>query len=240
MNQLIVGFGEIGKAVHEAICPDAFTYDINDDLSPSELDQRPSLKDLDILHVCIPYTGNFVEDVKEYIELLKPRHVIIYSTVPIGTCQSISDKVVHSFVEGRHPYLAESIRKSRRWVGSDNGDVARFFVDYFRNRDLDTIYVSTKTSELVKLRSTAKYGINLVWAQYEAELCEKFGVAYTDVMQFDEDYNKTYEDEDYINRYILYPPNGRISGHCIVPNAKLLNEQFPSEFLDKIIEMGAK
>lgn len=241
MNQLIVGFGEIGRAVKEAICPDAETYDIADDLAPSQLSQLPSLHDLDILHVCIPYSGNFTEDVKDYIKVLNPKHIIVYSTVLIGTCRSIDQRVVHSPIEGVHPHLAESIKESRRWIGFNDGAEGKFFVEYFDEKGFKVCFItSTETAELVKLRSTAKYGINIAWAQYETELCERFGVPYDQVMAFDQDYNDTYKNNLDVGRYILYPPNGKIGGHCVVPNAKLLNEQYPSELLDKIIEMEVK
>jgi UDP-glucose 6-dehydrogenase len=232
MYELIIGFGQIGKAVKQSICPDAEIFDINGINTFASIDP-------DVLHICFPYSDTFVEDVKKYIESYKPKHVVIYSTVPIGTCRQISPRVVHSPIEGVHPHLAESIKNSKRWVGFNSGNEGKFFVDYFTKCGLSThLVASTETTELVKLRSTAKYGVNLVWAQYETELCKKFGVSYEQLMAFDQDYNATYINNPDINRYILYPPNGEIGGHCIVPNAKLLNEQFPSELLDKIIEMG--
>jgi UDP-glucose 6-dehydrogenase len=237
MTELIIGYGEIGKAVKEVICPDAHVYDIAHD-KRSQLRQLSSLHNLDIMHICIPYSEDFVKNIKKYIELLKPKHVIVYSTVPIGTCRLIDEKVVHSPVEGRHPYLASSIKDSRRWIGFNNGGEGKFFVDYFKNFSVWFVS-STETTELVKLRSTAKYGVNLIWAQYEVELCEEFGVSYDQVMNFDRDYNETYKNDSYTSRYILYPPNNKIGGHCVVSNAKLLNRQFHNDMLDKIIEMEA-
>lgn len=236
MNQLIVGFGEIGRAVKEAICPDAETYDASD-----EPFDHLKFSDVDVLHICFPYDDSFKQQVADYITAIKPKHIIVYSTVPIGTCRSISEKIVHSPVEGRHSGLADSIKNSYRWVGFNDGNEGRFFVDYFEDRKLKVWFVaSTETTELAKIRSTAKYGINLVWAQYETELCEKFGVAYDQVMAFDQHYNETYRSDPNINRYILYPPNGVVGGHCVTQNAKLLNEQFPSELLQRIIDMEVK
>lgn len=236
MNELIIGFGQIGKAVKEVICPHAETYDIAD-----SNDVSINHNDIDILHICFPYSETFKRELQGYIGTLKPKHIIVYSTVPIGTCKDIDERIVHSPIEGRHPKLASSIRNSYRWIGFNDGTEGKFFCDYFESRNLKVWFVtSTDTTELVKLRSTAKYGVNLVWAQYDMELCKKYGVPYNEVMSFDVHYNETYIEEPDNNRYIVFPPNGKIGGHCIVPNAKLLNEQLPSDLLEKIIAMEVK
>ena len=241
MRELIIGYGQVGKAVHEAICPEAETYDLQDDLAPSQLAQLPG--ELDVLHVCLPYSANFVEDVKEYIASCRPKHIVVYSTIPIGTCREIGNKVVHSPIEGVHPQLADSIMKMNRFIGYNDGSEGKFFVHYFHSLGIPVEHISkTEATELIKLRSTARYGINLAFAQYETELCEKFGVTYTDLMSYDRAYNRLYEELGDIDarRYVLYPPGGKIGGHCVVPNAKLLNKQFPSVLLKQIIAMEAK
>ncbi len=241
MNQLVIGMGQIGTAVKE-VTESAFYYDpIFDDKKSSSYPQIDG--GVDVMHICFPYTKDFVTEVESYINDYDPKHVVVWATVPIGTCRRIGYKVVHSPVEGIHPNLVESIRKMKRFVGWNNGAEGRFFVNYFSALGMSTSSVSsTETTELLKLRSTAKYGVNLVWAQYEAKLCKQFGVAYTDLMAYDRAYNELYDKLGVreVGRYVLYPPEGEIGGHCVVPNAKLLNEQFPSDLLDKIINMEKK
>lgn len=237
MNQVVMGMGELGTAVAQVTRSDV-SYDFDKKRTVGTIP-----KDLDVMHICYPYSEDFIAYARVDIKNYKPKHVVVWSTVPIGTCRQIGEKVVHSPVEGIHPLLADSILKMCRYIGWNDGAEGRFFVDYFLKLGLDTRDVSnTETTELLKLRSTAKYGVNLVWAQYEAELCKKFEVAYTEVMQYDTDYNNLYKElgEAYVARYVLYPPGGEIGGHCVVPNAKLLNEQMPSDLLDKIIAMGKK
>jgi hypothetical protein len=238
MSDLIIGYGEIGKSVDRAVCDmAALHYD-----TTSSSDKIPKLFVTDVMHICFPYSETFVDDVKGYMKRFNPKHVIIYSTVPIGTCEQI-DKAAHSPVEGVHPNLAKSIKTMHRWVSCNNGGELRFFVEYFESKGFECrFFTNTRTTELAKLRSTAKYGINLVWAEYEADLCKKFGVPFDQIMDFDMDYNELYRNlgETDFQRYILCPPNGEIGGHCVVPNAKLLNEQAPSDLLDKIIAMEKK
>ena len=232
MNSLIVGFGEIGKAVAEVIVGSdrVDTYDKTDD----DLVFSTST---DILHICFPYSEEFVEQVKWYIDAVKPWHVIIWSTVPIGTTKQVKG-AVHSPIEGVHPRLASSIKQMVRWIGA-NDDEGLFFENYFKKLFINTKLVkSSAYTEFLKLRSTAKYGINLVWTDYEAGIAEELGMDFELLKDFDRDYNKLYHnlDMDWVHRYILSPPKGRIGGHCVVPNARLLDEQFPNDLLKMIGE----
>ena len=108
MNHLIVGFGEIGQAINEILeTQKDVTIDIHD---PLALLQGDATRFLDIMHVCFPYTKQFVHDVNNYIEIFNPVHTIIYSTVPIGTIKKI-EGAVYSPIEGRLSDLALSMRK---------------------------------------------------------------------------------------------------------------------------------
>lgn len=233
MNSLILGRGEIGRAVGEVIHRTDIvrTYDIKEG-------QPPEVKGIDIIHVCFPFIdmASFIEAVQFYIKKYKPEHVVIWSTVAIGTTARIPG-AVHSPVEGRHPNLALSIRSMVRWIGTNNADEGEFFEKYFKALFLKTYLVGKSDfTEFLKLRSTSKYGINLVWADYEASVAKELGMNYKLVKHFDADYNRLYHNLNmpWAQRYILDPPNGKIGGHCIVPNAELLDKQFPDDMLKKI------
>lgn len=226
MRHLIVGMGEIGQAIH-GIFPEAQTHD---------KEQKPIELPIDVLHICFPYSPTFVADILRYMDLYKPDHIVIYSTVPIGTTKKIKS-AVHSPVEGKHPQLEESIRLSPRWIGANNESAAMFFKQMFRDKGMTPrVLEDSDYTEFLKLRSTAKYGINLVWTDYEAKVAKDLGMNFAHVKQFDKDYNKLYQTMgmDWAQRYILDPPNGKIGGHCVVPNAKLLNESHPDSLLDEI------
>lgn len=228
-RSLIVGMGEVGQALSKVI-EDAQTLD---------LEKKVIKKPIDILHICIPYTDKFVSQVKEYQRKYRPLVTVIYSTVPIGTSKKLG--AMHSPIEGTHPNLEEGIRKFTRFIGSDNG---HYPVDEFwanlkvRVRLID----STASTEFLKLRSTAKYGINLMWADYEKSVTDKLGINYQDVKDFDLAYNALFrpsvQENRIYQRYVLDPPEGKIGGHCILPNADILNEQFPHSWLEELREYG--
>ena len=234
MNSLIIGLGEIGKSVKEVIEPfdKVSTYDIN-----QENFKTPQI---DVMHICFPYDeATFEKSVQDYITKYEPKHVIVWSTVQIGTCKRLG--ITHTPVEGRHPKLAESIRKMRRWVGSCDEDELRFFIKYFEDRAFTVNGVSNSDfTEFLKLRSTSKYGINLVWTDYEKSVADSLKMDFTLLKDFDTDYNDLYQElgMPWAQRYILDAPDNGLGGHCLIENAVLLDEQYPSNMLKKMLSLG--
>lgn len=231
LTDLIVGMGEIGTAI-SGVFPEAETID----KQPKEVG-----KYVRVMHICFPYSTNFVNIVRAYIKEYTPDHVVIYSTVPIGTCEKIGPMIAHSPVEGRHPDLELSVRTMERWIGTDDPDTGRFFTSLFREQGIKTRVVgSSKYTEALKLLSTAEYGINLVFADYKQRVADEIDMDDRLLKDWNTAYNKLYRDLGVHNRFqkfVLDAPGGKIGGHCVVPNAKLLHVQFPSELLYMIMEM---
>lgn len=229
-NSVIIGYGEIGKAIHR-IFQDADIVEVDTPVYESKYE---------VMHICLPHSHKFGIIVRDYQSRFSPKHTIIYSTVPIGTTKQIPG-AVHSPVEGRHPDLELSIRTTTRWLGADDETEFLFFSNLFAERFIKVRRLTdSRFTEFLKLRSTAKYGINLIWADYELNVADELGMDYRFVKEFDKDYNRLYHElgEHWAKRYILVPPGGKIGGHCVVPNAKLLNEQYPNEWLEKLANYG--
>lgn len=239
MNQIVIGMGEIGRAVYEVVRH-------HRDYETFMLDLKPEFKMPDkaeVMHICFPYSKAFVKQVHDYMDVFNPDHVAVYSTVPVGTTKKLSPFTVHSPVEGKHPDLELSIRQMVRWVGANDFSEGQFFQGFFETVGPRVRVVhNSDFTEFLKLRSTSKYGINLVWADYEHRVAESIEMPWELLKEFDHDYNKLYSNLGLpqFSRYLLDPPRGEIGGHCVVPNAKLLNEQHPSDLLGKIIEMEKK
>lgn len=229
MTELVIGMGEVGTAIASLLPDDTLTHDI------TRLSKPPKA---DVLHICFPYSDNFVDAVQAYKKETGASMAIVYSTVPVGTCKQIP--AIHSPVEGKHPNLAEHIRYSVRWLGSNEqgGLAMAVAVGIWKGRAAGVREVaSSDYTEFLKLRSTAKYGINLVWTDYEKQVADRIGMDFSLVKEFDIDYNKTYIADDKVQRYILDPPGGKIGGHCLVPNAEMLDDQYPSDLLKMIKAM---
>lgn len=222
----MLGYGEIGQAVHEVFRE---AHDIT--LWDKKFETPRPTGPFDVMLVCIPYSKNFVDIVQYEQTRYTPKAVIIFSTVAIGTTRQIAG-AVHSPVEGKHPHLAESMQQMRRWVGGRNPVADRFF----EQANVQPFYVDKpETTEALKLLSTSLYGVNIEFYRYAervlGEDIDKFRL-------FNWDYNILYKrlGLTHFQRYLLDAPKGLLGGHCIRPNAEILDEQFPSFFLKAIIE----
>lgn len=230
MKNLIIGMGEIGTAVLGAVCPDARTYDKNK--------KNNKVVGVDVMHICFPYSDTFVKDVMGYMTKFEPKHVVIWSTVPIGTTKKIAF-AIHSPVEGRHPDLELSIRQAVRWLGCNYVHEAQFFFDYFTEAGLKPKIVNDSNyTEALKLLSTAEYGINIAFADYKKRVADEISMDFQLTKDWNLDYNKLYYQlgDDRFRKFVLDPPGGHIGGHCIIPNAELLSEDYPDDLLDIIEE----
>ncbi|MCK9461612.1 MAG: hypothetical protein M0R80_18440 [Proteobacteria bacterium] len=224
MRAVLVGYGEIGKAVKSV-------FDPFHEIEVCEIDRKPEGQ-FDIMLVAIPYVEGFEKTIEDYREEFGVKAIIFFATLAIGTTSKF-ENAVHSPVEGKHPDLAESIQKMPRWVGGYNEIVGEFF----EKAEIKPRYVDKpEFTEFLKLRSTSKYGINIQFARYEKSVCDDLEMSFDLIKKFDQDYNDLYEEMGMpqFKRYILDAPEGKIGGHCVVPNAKILDNQYPSELLKQI------
>jgi UDP-N-acetyl-D-mannosaminuronate dehydrogenase len=250
----ILGYGEVGKAIQKlytstsnlwriSLSRPLFTFHIKD------LDFDEGIRDCDYLHVCIPYSDDFVDQVCECIEQENPKNVIIHSTVQVGTTRNIMKKsglinICHAPVRGVHPDLYEGLRTFPMYLGYDKTQHASDLVDKYTLGDTSWFIYNTKilfgglnvktkivdkfeTSELAKLASTSYYGMCIAFHAEMNSLCDEMGLSFEEVMtEWNKQYNNGYKRLEMNNvvRPVLNPPEGSIGGHCIIPNAKLLKD----------------
>jgi len=227
MKALLVGYGQIGRAVAEV-------YGIQHDITIYDTGLKEPEPDgsFDVLLVAIPYSQDFVDIVNGYRQRHCARATIIFSTVAIGTTRQILG-AVHCPIEGRHPDLAESLQQWPVFMGGVNALTELFFKEAFRE---PVVLECPEWVEFLKLRSTSLYGVNIEFARYTESVCSDLSMDYELVRLWDESYNDLYQELGYpeYQRYILEPPEGDIGGHCVVPNARILDKQYPSPFLKEI------
>lgn len=224
MRTILVGYGEIGQALSK-------TFDI-DEVYDTKMATKPT-GTFDLLLIAIPYSKTFVKSVKKYQKEYNVQATLIFSTVPIGTCSQLGAS--HCPVEGRHPDLAKSLEVSYKWLGGHNDLCFKFLrMGGFRVMHVD----HPEFTEFLKLQSTAKYGLNIEFARYVKACCDDMEMNYDMVKEWDRWYNELYAelDIDWAKKFVLDPPVGPKGGHCIVPNAKILNEQFPHDLVRIVAE----
>lgn len=218
LHAIIGANGQIGSCVSGFLQRNNETNVIKVDLGMKYAPEK-----VDLMHVCIPYSDKFVTTVKQYDDEFHPTYVIIYSTVLPGTTELIGDHACHSPVEGRHPDLLEGFLTFDRFVG---GKACDYVGGFFEDAGLCVqTWKDAKVTELGKILSTTRYGVNLAFAKAEKDLCDQFGVNFQDaVLQYQRMYNSGYMalGESRFIQPMLTAPEGKIGGHCVVPNAKLL------------------
>jgi hypothetical protein len=238
MSSLVIGLGQIGTAVQQ-VTKSAYAIDIaySDPDNPANLyDHHP---DIDVLHICFPYFKDFVAEVHRYQDNFEPKHTIIWSTVPIGT--SIKVNAIHSPVEGKHPDLELSLRFMTRWIGFNDPADGQWAMHYFFNHGFNMKLIQgSNYTEALKLFSTTEYGLNIEFARYKKHVADSIGMDYDLCKQFNEEYNKLYQNLGMGRRYqkyVLDAPDGPKGGHCVTPNAQLLHEQFPNDLVKIVGEL---
>ena len=135
MKHLVIGTGEVGTAISKI-----FQCDIVGKVESFNSNFR-----FDIIHICFPYSEDFIDEVKRYQELYKVKYTIIHSTVPVGTSRKLN--AIHSPILGIHPYLEESIKTFTKYLGGEN---ASEVADEFRRAGMK-VYITDKseTTELI-------------------------------------------------------------------------------------------
>lgn len=223
---LVIGLGETGRPLYEILkeaYPDTHGADIKTGLTAAF--------DVTVMNICFPYSENFVEEVKNYQGIYKPKLTIIHSTVPIGTTSQIPN-AVHSPILGRHDNMKQSIKSFTKWVGGKKAAEASI---YLSGADIQCNYVETsEETEALKLMCLAKYGMSIAFAGYQKEICDKYGIDYADVLKWDRNYNLNVAEG--LQRPLLTPPEGKIGGHCVIQNTRLLNKQHPNPILSEILK----
>jgi UDP-N-acetyl-D-mannosaminuronate dehydrogenase len=238
----ILGYGEIGKAIHQL-----YLADEKFNIFVKDIERNDGLISLDVLNVSIPYNESFdfVEAVVQNVIESCAKVVIIHSTVAIGTTSKIKERlpntiVAHSPCRGVHPHLYEGLLTFEKLIGSpvhaDATKVSEHF-DFLRIKN--RVCKNAETSELAKLLDTSYYGLCIAYHGEALKACEHFDADFSDVMTF---YNSTYNDgykklgKTNVVRPVLTPPTNGIGGHCVIQNAELLDKQFKSIALDLILK----
>lgn len=220
----IFGVGEVGSAIAEIFRK---KYKVlKKDVKFDEIKSRS----LEVLHVCIPYSSAFEKTVVDQIKKNKPKLVIIHSTVKPETTRNIYRKIrtpiVHSPVMGTHPNLVKDMLNFKKIIGPANRKSGELATSHFKNVGIQTVtFHNSQESEFAKLLDTTYYGWNIIYAKIVWDICQKAGIDFENVYtKLNQIYNNGYKESrpNVIRPILKYQP-GPIGGHCIIPNAQILD-----------------
>ncbi len=209
MKHLVIGHGEVGTALAELLGCDWA------DVDTSNMSGGP----YDVVHIAFPYRTLFAQSVRFYRRVYSPAHVVVHSTVPVGTCATLD--AVHSPVRGVHPHLLDGLRVFVKYFGGPSAEaIAAEWPGPSR------VLPNARTCEALKLWETAQYGVHIRLMQEIHAYCAANGLAFDDVYTYaNHSYNHGYAvlGRRDVRRPVLKFTGPDIGGHCVKQNAELLD-----------------
>ncbi|MGB9915123.1 MAG: GDP-mannose dehydrogenase [Candidatus Bathyarchaeales archaeon] len=244
---LVVGLGEVGRALYELLKEsgkfEVYGFDLCDEKMRSVASKVDLLGSFDIMHICYPCVDveNFVITTIDYMKKFNPKLTIVDSTVPPGTTQKIYDTtkslVVHSPIRGMHKNLETMKRDIMFWskyVGGTTPKAAELARKHFEQIGLKVKVLSSPVeTELAKLFETTYRAWMITCFQEMHRISRHFGANFNEVVDMIEDIHRVH-----FNKPLHYP--GVIGGHCLIPNTELLLKVWDSDFLHLILKSNEK
>src|SRR5574342_651458 len=115
-KNIVVGLGEIGFPILQLISkvPVAIGFDINEKLVDKDKLERYKNLPTNFLHVCIPFSKQFVSNVVSLYKKFNPNAVVIHSTISPGTTKILQSKlpipVIYSATRGVHKRMLYDLK----------------------------------------------------------------------------------------------------------------------------------
>ncbi|MCW2895948.1 MAG: UDP-glucose/GDP-mannose dehydrogenase [Actinomycetia bacterium] len=225
---LVVGLGEIGRPLLEILrgAHVAAGRDVED---------RP-FDGVQVLHLCFPYSTDFVSSAARYVSIYEPEVVVVNSTVVPGTTTEIQEKTgvpaVYSPVRGKHAQMADELRRYRKFVAGSSALAVALVEDHFAAAGITTRRMSSPEAlELAKLLETTYFGMLVAWAQEMDRFADAVDANYWETTAF-------LEEIDFLPPVGFQP--GYIGGHCVMPNLELLEQVRRSQFIDVMRESNSR
>lgn len=226
MKSLIIGKGQVGKSLHEVI----WAYHETHIKDKEELE----LDGVEVLHLCFPYSENFIQIANEYIDKYKPLVTINHSSVSIGTTEQLKGDICYSPIRGRHPNLVKGIKFFEKFVAVNNKNILDIVIKYFLDCGIVKVssFPTIRELEFCKLMSNIRYGYEICFMQEAERIAKKFNIELNRFKIWELSYNDGYKilNESNMIRPILY--SGVIGGHCIMQNLDILSKQYISEMFN--------
>ena len=228
-TQIVAGLGEIGSPILKLFSKrgNILGYDINQKLMKKNIDFN-NLQ-ISFLHICIPFTKKFQQNVIYLSNKFKPKIIVIHSTVSPYTTLNLQKKllvpIIYSPTRGVHKRMLYDLKRYTKFfsVYSKTPNARWASLEYFKLLKKSGMK-SKKMSEPLTLElakivvDTSYYGWLINYSQLSNMIAKKYGVDYDEMWSFADEIHKFLG-----NRPKLFP--GFIGGHCVIPNLSLINEE---------------
>jgi hypothetical protein len=226
-THLVIGQGEVGTAIYHLLSKHYTTEAIDKDTA--------TVGEFDFIHICYPYSDKFRMQTMHYqLKYLKANGTcIIHSTVPVGTTDRLAASV-HSPIRGVHPNLAEGIQTFPKFFGGKDVHRVNKAMEVFEPICPTQRLSSARATEALKLWCTTQYGWNIILQKAIHQYCEANNVPFDEVYTLSNTtYNEGYQKlgMGHVMRPVLKHHEGKIGGHCVIPNCEHLESDISSVIL---------
>lgn len=229
-KHIVVGLGEIGNPIYRIISKVITTvgYDVDPKLMDMIRYKKYEKLETSFLHICIPLTKNFIDDVILLSKKFKPKAIVIHSTITLGTTSKLQSRlsipVIYSATRGVHKRMLHDLKRYVKFFAIEsNAPRKEWAITAYRTlmkkAGVKTTQMSSPiTLELAKIVvDTSYYGWLINYAQISNMIAIKHKVNYDEMWSFADEIHK------YLgNRPKMFP--GFIGGHCVIPNLDLIKD----------------
>lgn len=228
-KDVVAGLGEIGKPILQLISQTTpvIGYDIDEKLINKKIIKKYGALKTRLLHVCIPFTKNFIPNVILLYKKFNPESIVIHSTISPGTTKQLQEKllipVIYSATRGVHKRMLYDLRRYTKFFAVEPITPNAQWAASTYSTTMKKCGVKTKkmsnpiTLELAKIIcDTSYYGWLINYAQLSNMIAIRHKVNYDEMWSFADEIHKLLG-----NRPKMYP--GFIGGHCVIPNLALID-----------------
>lgn len=243
-KHVVAGLGEIGSPILRILDKTSIVvgYDINQKLMNKKKFNQYNDLNTSFLHICIPFTSNFVDRIITLNKKFNPECIVIHSTISPNTTKKIQKKlkipIIYSATRGVHKRMEKDIKKYTKFFSIYNSAprskwAEKSFTKFMKKAGIKTKKMTSPlVLELAKIVvDTTYYGWLINYAQLSNMIAIKNNVDFDEMWTFSDEIHKNLG-----NRPKMYP--GFIGGHCVIPNLDLIKDDSLYQ-IDKINNMYA-
>ena len=230
-KDIVVGIGEIGKPILKLLSKSSIAvgFDLNHDLMDERKFQKYKNLKTSFMHIAIPVTGKFINNILKLYKKFQPECIVIHSTIKPGTTEKLQGKlpipVIYSATRGVHRRMIYDLKRYTKFFTiSKNAPRSKWaslgFVRSMKKCGIKARKMSNpETLELAKIICDTSYlGWLVNYAQLSNRIAIEYGIDYDEMWSFSDEIHKFLG-----NRPKMYP--GYIGGHCVIPNLNLINDE---------------
>jgi len=231
LNKTIVaGLGEIGFPILKLVSKSglAIGYDINPKLMDEKKFRKYEKLKTSFLHICIPFSDNFIKNILSLVSKFNPEVIVIHSTISPGTTSKLQSQlqipVIYSATRGVHKRMLHDLKRYVKFFAVEPTAPRSKWASSAYSSMMKKCGVKTKkmttplTLELAKIIvDTSYYGWLINYAQLSNMIAIKHKVNYDEMWSFADEIQKFLG-----NRPKMFP--GFIGGHCVIPNLDLIKD----------------